>query len=122
MMSPWYSSGVTTSTFITGSSNTAPPFSFSCLVAIEAATLKAISLESTSWYEPSNTVAFKPISGYPATTPFCICSSMPFWIAGMYSRGTTPPTTSLTNSRPSLPSSPGAKRIQQCPYWPRPPD
>ncbi|MCY1365888.1 hypothetical protein D9M68_707800 [compost metagenome] len=63
MMSPMYSSGVTTSSFITGSSSTAPPFCESCLVAMEAAILKAISLESTSWEEPSNTAAFRPING-----------------------------------------------------------
>ena len=41
----------------------------------------------------------------------------------MYSRGTLPPTTSLTNSSPSAPeSSAGSNFNQTWPYWPRPPD
>src|SRR5690606_15533023 len=53
MTSPMYSSGVTTSTFMIGSSNTGLAFAAPSLKPIEPAILKAISLESTSWYEPS---------------------------------------------------------------------
>ena len=53
MTSPRYSSGVTTSTAITGSSSFGFARFIASLKAIEPATLKAISLESTSWYEPS---------------------------------------------------------------------
>ena len=47
--SPMYSSGVTTSTAITGSSSTGLARLEASLKAIEPATLKAISDESTSW-------------------------------------------------------------------------
>ena len=53
MTSPRYSSGVTTSTAIIGSSRTGLARFIASLNAIEPATLNAISLESTSWYEPS---------------------------------------------------------------------
>ena len=44
-----YSSGVTTSTAMTGSSRTGFARFDASLKAIDPATLKAISLESTSW-------------------------------------------------------------------------
>ena len=47
-----YASGVTTSTFIMGSSRTGFAFFAASLYAMEPAILNAISLESTSWYEP----------------------------------------------------------------------
>ncbi len=53
MTSPRYSSGVTTSTAITGSSSFGFARCMAALKAMEPATLNAISLESTSWYEPS---------------------------------------------------------------------
>ena len=48
-----YSSGVTTSTAITGSKRTGPALRAASLTAIEPAIRKASSEESTSWYEPS---------------------------------------------------------------------
>src|SRR5213079_3184664 len=45
---------------------------------------------------------------------------MPRSTAGMYCRGMTPPTISSTNWNPD-PLGSGAIRIQQSPYWPRPP-
>src|SRR5213079_1016765 len=45
---------------------------------------------------------------------------MPRSTAGMYCRGMTPPTISSTNWNPD-PRGSGAIRIQQSPYWPRPP-
>ena len=47
--SPMYSSGVTTSTAMTGSSRTGFARFDASLKAIDPATLNAISLESTSW-------------------------------------------------------------------------
>ena len=48
-----YSSGVTTSTSMIGSSRTGLALRAASLKAIEPAILNAISEESTSWYEPS---------------------------------------------------------------------
>ncbi len=53
MTSPMYSSGVTTSTAITGSSSTGAAFLAASWKAIEPAILNAISEESTSWKLPS---------------------------------------------------------------------
>ena len=47
-----YSSGVITSTAMTGSRRTGLARLAAFLTAIEPAILKAISEESTSWYEP----------------------------------------------------------------------
>ncbi len=49
MTSPMYSSGVTTSTSITGSRRTVPALAAPSLNPIEPAILNAISEESTSW-------------------------------------------------------------------------
>ena len=85
----------------TGSARRAPS-----RIAMAPAILNAISLESTSWKDPSCNVARTLISGYPAITPLSICSSSPFPTAGMYSRGTTPPTMASTNSKLGASSSP----------------
>ncbi len=61
--SPRYSSGVTTSTAITGSSSFGFARCIALLKAIEPATLNAISLESTSWYEPSTSVTRTSTTG-----------------------------------------------------------
>ena len=53
MTSPMKSSGVTTSTAIIGSRITGSAFFAAAWKAMEPAILKAISEESTSWYEPS---------------------------------------------------------------------
>ena len=50
--SPMYSSGVTTSTAMTGSSRTGLALRAASFTAIDPAILNAISEESTSWYEP----------------------------------------------------------------------
>ncbi len=49
MIVPIYSSGTTTSTDITGSSNTGVALGATSSKAIDPAILNAISLESTSW-------------------------------------------------------------------------
>ena len=85
--SPEYSSGVTTSTFMIGSSSTGFALAKPSLKAIEPAILNAISLESTSWYEPSVSATFTSTIGKPAITPLPSCSLMPLSTAGMYSRG-----------------------------------
>ncbi len=89
--------------------------------AMEPAILKAISDESTVWKEPSIREALKSTTGYPATTPSAIASTMPFSTAGMYCRGMTPPTILSANSKP-LPRGRGSISSQASPYWPRPPD
>ena len=63
MTSPMNSSGIVTSTRIIGSRTTGSALSTASLTAIEAAILKAISDESTSWYEPSRTVALTSTIG-----------------------------------------------------------
>ena len=47
-----FSSGVTTSTAMTGSSRTGLALRAASFTAMEPAILKAISEESTSWYDP----------------------------------------------------------------------
>src|SRR5690554_3905159 len=121
--SPIYSSGTVTSTLITGSRSTAPPLFMASLNAIEPAILNAISLESTSWYEPSYTTALIPSTGYPPSIPAFAASSIPAPTAGMYSLGIAPPTASEANSKVfSALASIGSKRTLQCPYCPHPPD
>src|SRR6185312_16318765 len=61
--SPEYSSGVTTATFMIGSSSTGLARLKPSLKPIEPAILNAISLESTSWYEPSNRVILTSTTG-----------------------------------------------------------
>ena len=61
--SPMCSSGVTTSTAIIGSNRTGLALRHPSLRAIDPAILKAISLESTSWKEPSYNVARRANSG-----------------------------------------------------------
>ena len=63
MTSPEYSSGVTTSTFMIGSSSTGFARRKPSLKPMEPAILNAISLESTSWYEPSNSVTLTSTTG-----------------------------------------------------------
>src|SRR5438105_1470841 len=53
--------------------------------------------------------------------PFLSASSTPFSIAGMYSFGMRPPTTSFSKTKPP-PGGSGSSVSQQWPYWPRPPD
>ena len=57
MTSPMNSSGMTTSTRMTGSRIVGSAFPTASLTAMEPAILKAISDESTSWNEPSKRVA-----------------------------------------------------------------
>src|SRR5438105_11382541 len=62
-ISPMNSSGITTSTFMIGSSRAGWPLRMPSLAAIEPAMVNAISLESTSWYEPSTRVALTSTTG-----------------------------------------------------------
>ena len=59
-------------------------------------------------------------TGYPAIGPRSAASTIPRSTAGMYCRGITPPTILSSNTKPE-PRGSGARRIQQSPYWPRPP-
>ena len=81
-----------------GSSTTGSASSHARRSAMRAAARKAISLESTGWYEPSYTATRTPVSGYPAITPSLMVSCTPLSTAGMSERGMRPPTTSSTNS------------------------
>ena len=63
----------------------------------------AISEESTSWYDPSYTVACTPSTGNPAMIPDCAASSIPSPTAGIYSLGMLPPTTVDSNLNCSSP-------------------
>src|SRR5690349_22513612 len=63
MTSPMFSSGVTTSTAMSGSSRAGLALRAASLKTIEPAILKAISEESTSWYWPSMRVALTPTIG-----------------------------------------------------------
>ena len=63
MTSPMYSSGVTTSTLIIGSSRIGFALRKPSLKPKIAAMRKLISSESTSWYDPSNNVTFTSTTG-----------------------------------------------------------
>ena len=63
IMSPWYSSGVVTSTFMMGSSSMGAAFFIASLNAKMPAILNAISEESTSWKEPKTSVTFTSTTG-----------------------------------------------------------
>ena len=101
MMSPIYSSGVTTSTFIIGSSSTGPAF----WTPSRKAAREAISNASTTGVDVViGTVDQRRLDvdiGKPAMTPDVITLSMPFWTPGMYSLGTLPPTILDSNSKPT---------------------
>jgi hypothetical protein len=87
-----------TSTRISGSRITGEAFATASLRAIEAAIRNAISLESTSWKEPSKRVALTSTIGWPAWGPVSRASRMPMSMGLMYSRGMVPPTILSTNS------------------------
>ena len=61
--SPWYSSGVVTSTFMIGSSRIGLAFFAASLKAKMPAILKASSLESTSWKVPSTMATLTSTTG-----------------------------------------------------------
>ena len=109
-----------------GSRITAPAARPTSLYPILAANSKDNASESTGWKDPSNKVTFKLSTAYPAKGPAFIASLKPFSTAGIYSFGTLPPFTSLTNCNPigALPStkSAGSKRNTISPNLPRPPD
>ena len=69
-----------TTTCMTGSSTNGWAFFAASWKAIAAAVLKAASVESVSWYEPSCTSTRTPTIGYPRRTPFAIDSLLPLSI------------------------------------------
>ena len=109
-----------TSTRMTGSFITGPPAPRASLKAIEPAILNAISLESTGWNDPSSTDALHVHHGEAGDDAVSMASLIPCSMAGMYSRGITPPTILFTKSNPP-PGSSGSTWIQQSPNIPRPP-
>ena len=103
------------STCIIGSKIAGSAFLAASRKARDAATLNAVSLESTSWYEPSYNLALMSTNGYPARTPLSKASLSPASTDGIYSRGTTPPTIASSNSNPA-PYSLGENSIHTSPY------
>ena len=97
---------------------------FACLhrvlKPIEPAILKAISEESTVWYEPSKSSPARRSSRSRRAALSGSTSRMPFSTAGMNWRGMTPPTMPSTNSKP-VPRGSGETPTQESPNWPRPP-
>merc|ERR1719183_2874973 len=127
MTSPMYSSGVVTSTFIIGSISLAPASLSPLRAACRPAISKAMTEESTSWYEPSTKVALQPMTGKPASTPLDMMDSRPLATPGMYSLGTAPPLISWSNMKPEVaPSSDsassGSNLTTILANWPEPPD
>ena len=108
MTEPVYSSGVTTSTFMIGSSRTEPPFCRASRNAAREAISKASTDESTSWKAPSISVALTSTTGKPARTPAPMTLLMPFSTPGTYSFGTAPPTILDSNTLPA----PGLVRLE----------
>ena len=85
------SSGVTTSTFMIGSSSLMPAFWAASRIAPRPAISNASAEESTSWYLPSSSSISKSMIGKPISEPVSAVSRMPFSTDGMYSRGMLPP-------------------------------
>ncbi|MNE84035.1 hypothetical protein D3C80_1809030 [compost metagenome] len=79
-----------------------------------------MSLESTEWLLPSNTVTFTSSTGKPASTPAASAERTPFSTEGMNWPGITPPFTASTNSKP-VPRGSGSRRRNTSPNWPAPP-
>ena len=98
MMVPAYSSPTVTSMVAQGSRMMGPACSQQARKPMRAAVLKAISLESTEWYDPSNTVHLISTMGYPARKPSSMASRTPLSTAGMRPFGMAPPLISSTNS------------------------
>ena len=71
---PTNSCGTVTSTAMTGSSNAGDARFTASRTAMEPAIWKAMSEESTSWYDPKVSVTFTSTMGYPVTIPlFTAC-------------------------------------------------
>mmetsp|Transcript_17777 Transcript_17777/g.40738 ORF Transcript_17777/g.40738 Transcript_17777/m.40738 type:complete len:242 (-) Transcript_17777:1466-2191(-) len=121
MTSPIDSSGVVTSTFISGSISLAPASRRPLRAAARPAISNAITDESTSWNAPSTSVALQPITGKPASTPDDMTDSSPLATPGMYSLGTVPPLISCAKRKPPSSSS-GSNLTITLANWPEPPD
>ena len=63
MISPTKLSGTTTSTSMTGSSRRGRALAIAAFMAMDPAILKAISLESTSWKDPSRRLTLTSTRG-----------------------------------------------------------
>ena len=121
MTAPVNSSGTRILTFMIGSNKIGRTFVIASLKAKWAAILNAISLESTSWYLPSNNVVFTFTILYPAKGPFWQHSRRPVSTAGKYCLGTAPPNTFSANTISSS-SGLGLNSTNTCPNCPCPPD
>ena len=76
-----------------------------------------MSEESTECALPSTSVTRMSTTGYPAATPRSIWARTPFSTDGMNCRGTEPPTTLSTNSKPD-PDGSGSTVMSHTAYWP----
>ena len=122
MIAPMCSSPTVTVTRSTGSSSaTFLPTTAASFNAAAAAIWNAMSEESTECALPSNRVTRTSTIGKPAMTPFSSWARDPFSTDGMKLRGTAPPTTLSTNSKPA-PRSSGSTSMLTTAYWPWPPD
>ena len=100
-MSPTAASGALISTATMGSSTIALASRIAAKKALRPAVTKAISLLSTLWCLPSNTVTRTSTTGWPEIAPLSSTSRTPFSIAGMKLPGMVPPLTASTNSNPA---------------------
>ncbi len=118
---PTYSSDTSTDSSSTGSSMCTVVALAASLRASAPAVWKAMSEESTECALPSVSVTLMSTTGYPAATPRSIWVRTPFSTEGMNCRGTAPPTTLSTNSKPP-PEGSGSTSMSQTAYCPWPPD
>mmetsp|Transcript_12457 Transcript_12457/g.46523 ORF Transcript_12457/g.46523 Transcript_12457/m.46523 type:complete len:208 (-) Transcript_12457:1776-2399(-) len=81
---PWNSLGTVISTRITGSRILGLAFSYTCRNALSAASLNAISLESTAWLAPSVNTTRMFSTGCPINPPVWLASLNPLSHARMY--------------------------------------
>ena len=79
-----------------------------------------MSLLSTEWAFPSVNVTLRSTMGKPARQPRSAWARTPFSTLGMNCRGTAPPTTLSTNSKPP-PRGRGSTVMSHTAYWPCPP-
>jgi hypothetical protein len=121
MTAPRYSSAIVMSTRSIGSSNAIVDSLAASLRASAAAVWNATSDESTECALPSVSVTRTSTTGWPVSSPFSSWSRAPFSTDGMNCRGTAPPTTLLTNSKPE-PRGSGSISIEHTADWPWPPD
>jgi hypothetical protein len=86
-------------------------------MAMRPAWRKAMSEESTEWYDPSISVTATSTTGKPPSVPRCRKSDTPISTDGMNERGTTPPVIFSSNWKPE-PRGSGLMSSTTSPNWP----